>query len=288
MVFSSALGACGKFDLPGAAVARVNGKAITEYQFGNELLRTSTGPTDAGRTQVLQKLIDRQLLQAEAQRHSIDRDPHVMSAIESAKAQILAEAYLQSRLAYVPAPSRDEIAAYFHRHPEQFAKRTLFHLKEMALPSTQLTGELQSVLDQARTLEDIAAWLDGRRVLYTQARQTRSSADMPAALLARMQDMQAGQMAVVREGDSASLFAIMAIEPSPVTLATATPQIERILQSQKARELGQAELSRLRLSARVEYANGAGAPLARMQGSATLADTEKFVSQSGVQQHAAQ
>lgn len=285
-VLLAGLGACGKLDLPGAAVAKVNGAAITEYQLGNELLRANAGPTDAGRARVLQELVDRELLQGEAQRQRIDRDPHVMSAIESAKAQILARAYLQSRLAYVRAPSHEEIAAYFHKHPAQFSKRTLFHLKEIVLPSTQVTGELKSVMDQARTLDDIAAWLDGRRVLYTQGRQTRSSADMPEALLTRIQDMQAGQMAVVREGSSASLFAIMDIEASPLTLAAAAPQIERILLSEKARELGQAELARLRVSARVEYGHDAVAQLARMHGGATPAETDKLASQSAAQQDA--
>jgi len=257
------LGACSRRDLPGASVATVNGKTITDYQISSELAHAGTEPADVSRTKALQSLIDRQLLQSEALRNSIDRDPNVVSAIENAKAQILAQAYLQSRVAYAPAPSSDEISAYFSRHPEQFSKHKLFYLKEIVLPSSQLSGELKAVMDQSRSLDDVAAWLEGRRILYMQGRQTRSSADMPEALLARMQGLQAGQILVVREGDNASLLAITDIQESPVTLDAAAPQIRRILLSQKGRELGDAELARLRASAKVEYADGALSPLAK-------------------------
>lgn len=235
------------------AVAQVNDRVITDYQLDRELQLAAQGQASPSRSGALQALIDRQLLQDEALRNNLDRDPHVLSAIENAKAQILAQAYLHSRLAYVAAPSREEMQAYFSRHPEKFSKRKLFHLKEIVLPSSELSGELKSAMDQARSLEDVAAWLDGRRIEYTLARQTRSSADMPEALLDRMQDLQAGQMVAVREGGNASLLVIASIQESPLSFEAALPEIERILFEEKGRQQGDAALARLRSGARVAY-----------------------------------
>lgn len=235
------------------AVARVNGSVITDYQLDRELQLSVQDQVGANRSGALQALINRQLLQDEALRNSLDRDPHVLSAIENAKAQILAQAYLHSRLAYVTAPSREEMQAYFNQYPEKFSKRKLFQLKEIVLPSSDLSGELKTVMDQARSLEDIAAWLDGRRVMYTLVRHTRSSADMPEALLARLKDLQAGQVMAVRDGNNASLLAITSFQESSLSFEAAMPEIERILLDEKARQRGDAELARLRAGARVAY-----------------------------------
>lgn len=262
-------------------VAQVNDKVITDYQLDRQLQHAAQGQSSPSRSGALQALIDRQLLQDEALRNSLDHDPHVLSAIEDAKAQILAQAYLHSRLAYVAVPSREEMHAYFNRHPEKFSKRKLFHLKEIVLPSSELSGELKAVMDQARSLEDIAAWLDGRRITYTLARQIRSSADMPEALLVRMQDLQAGQMVAVREEGHASLLAIVSLQESPLSFETALPEIERILLSDKGRQQGDAALARLRASARVAYQPDKSAEsLASTHGSAMQAASRMSAAES--------
>ena len=277
------LSACGKPDLPGHPLVQVNGKLITDYQLNSELQETMQNKVVTGRAGVLQALIDRQLLQEEALRIHLDRDPNVKATIENAKAQILAQAYLHSRLAYTPAPSRDEIHAYFNRHPDKFSKRKLFHLKEIALSSSLLTGELKAVMDQARSLDDIAAWLDGRRMVYALGRQVRSSADLPEAVLARMRDLQVGQMVIFREGDTASVLAIASVQEDSLTFEAAAPQIERILHDEKSRRQGETELTRLRAGAKLAYFDKNTLPPVRMQNNAQTLAPALVVGESGVQ-----
>ena len=278
---SLCLGACGEPDLPGHPIVQVNGKVITDYQLDGELQRPPSGASETGRAGALQTLIDRHLLQDEALRNGLDRDPHVVEALENARAQILAQAYLQSRIAYVEAPTREEIRTYFDRHPDRFSNRKLFHLKEITLPSSQLTGELKAVMDQARSLDDMAAWLDGRRIDYTVGRQVRSSADMPEAMLNRIRDLQAGQMLIVREGEDASLLAIASVQQHPLSIEAAAPQIERLLLDEKSRRRGDAELARLRAGARVAYQDKRTSPLASMQGNTQPIAPALVVGESG-------
>ena len=106
------LSACGgdKKKEASQSLVRVNGEEITFLQLNEELSRTPPQPNqaaqDAARKQVLEALIDRQLLQNEAMTNKLDRDPKVMQAIERAKAQIIAQAYLQTRMAKATKPTK--------------------------------------------------------------------------------------------------------------------------------------------------------------------------------------
>lgn len=283
------LAGCGKQGVPGVPVAQVNGKVITEYHLETELQQAISAEGNGTRSGALQALIDRQLLQDEALRRRLDRDPYVSSAIESAKAQILAQAYLRSQLAYVAAPTREEMQAYFNRNPEKFAQRKVFHLKQITLASADLTGELKAAMDQARSIEDMAAWLDGRRIAYALGRQIRSSADVPAAMLEKMRDLQAGQLLAMREGNEAYLLAITSVEESPVSFEVALPQIERNLLEERGRQRGDAELARLQASAKVAFQNTKNSGLIaskyvdELQATARMASTTPQIRQRNTQ-----
>jgi hypothetical protein len=81
------------------------------YQVNNELQRANVQPAqqEAASRQIVQGLVDRQILLQAAHKEKLDRKPQVMQAIENAKMQILAQAYLQERVASVAKPTADEI-----------------------------------------------------------------------------------------------------------------------------------------------------------------------------------
>ncbi|MBU1776703.1 MAG: peptidyl-prolyl cis-trans isomerase, EpsD family, partial [Gammaproteobacteria bacterium] len=91
--------ACGnKEKSAGQALVRVNGAEITVLQFNDELKRAGIRPEqmEVASKQLLEALIDRQLVLAEAYRNEMDRTVDVVQAIERAKAQITSQAYLKS------------------------------------------------------------------------------------------------------------------------------------------------------------------------------------------------
>ena len=80
----------------GQSIVSVNGDEITIHQLNAELQRANVQPAQqemAGK-QITKALVDRQILVQEAIKEKLDRNPKVMQAIESAKTQILAQAYL--------------------------------------------------------------------------------------------------------------------------------------------------------------------------------------------------
>ena len=63
----------------------------------------------------------------------LDRDPTVVQALDAARRQILAEAYMSRKLGTPAEPSDAEVSDYFDQNPELFAKRKIYRLQEISI-----------------------------------------------------------------------------------------------------------------------------------------------------------
>lgn len=257
----SLLAACGpKPDTtPGQALASVNGVEITVLQLNDELARAGAGVGAAGQEaaskQLLQALIDRQLLQSEAAREKLDRDPKVMQAIDRARALIVAQAWLQKRLGNLAPPTAADIETYYNAHPQFFDKRQQFSMDQLQLPAAALTPALKQVVIDAKSLDEVSSWLAANHVQAGRSHVARSTADLAPALVTRLLAMRKGQLFAVQEGERALVVVLLDIQQAPVMLAVARPQIEQFLRKQRQKESAIAELARLRADARIAYLN---------------------------------
>ena len=260
IIVAATLSACGdkaKEKKPGQALASVNGEEVTVLQLNEELQRAgvSAAQQDAASKQLLQVLIDRQLLQEAAAKENLDRDPKVMQAIDRAKSLIIAQAYLQKRVGNVTKPTPKEVEDYFNAHPEFFSNRKQFSMSEIVIGANDLTPEVRAAADSAKSLEEVAVWLDAHKLKYGRTQVTRSTADVPPELSSKLLGMPKGQLFVVKEGPRAMFISVTEVKDAPVTLAVASPQIEQFLVNKKNKELATAELQRLRADAKIEYLN---------------------------------
>jgi len=267
IVAGMALAGCGRDQpaadaRPGQALASVNGEEITILQLNEEMQRAGVPAAreQAGRKQLLQALIDRELLEKEAVREKLDRDPKVMQAIERARSLIIAQAYMQKAVGEVGRPTQAEIEDYYNQHPQFFANRRQLALQQLVMPASAVTPELRAAADKATSLDDVAALLDTRQVAYGRAQVTRSTADLKPELAAKLLSMPRGQLFLVHEGQRALLSAVDEVHDAPVSLDIAAPQIAQYLANRKSKEMAQAEIQRLRASARIAYLNKDLAP----------------------------
>jgi peptidyl-prolyl cis-trans isomerase C len=280
---AATLAGCGKDEAsaeskPGQALASVNGEEITVLQLNEELQRLGVGAQQqqvAGK-QVLQALIDRELLESQAAEEKIDRDPKVMQAIERARSLIIAQAYMQKRIGEPQRPSQAEVEDYFNKNPQFFSNRKQFAMNELIIPASALTPEVRAAADSAKSLEEVAVFLDARNVKYGRAQVTRSTADLNPQLSAKLLSMPKGQLFAVKEGDRAMLISIDEVRDAPVTLAVAAPQITQYLMKKKNKEMAAAEIQRLRGTAEIAYLNkdyapSPNAPAAGAAGTAAVA-----------------
>jgi EpsD family peptidyl-prolyl cis-trans isomerase len=256
----AALPACGNKAAPakpGQALASVNGQEITVLQLNEELQRAGIGPSEqeAASKQLLQALIDRQLLQSAAVGEKLDRDPRVMQAVERARALIVANAYLQKRVGNTARPTPADVEEYYNKNPQFFANRKQFVMNELVLASADVTPALKAAADSARSLGEVAAWMDARKVKYGRSQVMRSTSDLTPDMSAHLLAKQKGQLFFVREGERSLLISVAEVRDAPVTLQTAAPQIEQFLANQRNKEQAAAELARLRAGARIEYLN---------------------------------
>jgi peptidyl-prolyl cis-trans isomerase C len=265
------LGACGQKTAevtPGQALASVDGVEITVLQLNDELARAGVKAANeqAAGKQLLQALIDRQLLQAEAAREKLDRDPKVMQAIERARALVVAQAVLQKRVGNVALPTAAEVEAYYNAHPQFFSARKQFAMDQLQLPGAALTPALKQVVDAATSLDDVTNWLAANKVQAGRSHVTRSTSDLAPALATKLLAMRKGQVFAVQEGERALVIALLDVQEAPVTLAIARPHIEQFLIKGRQKDSASAELARLRAGARIAYLNKAfadepGAPV---------------------------
>jgi EpsD family peptidyl-prolyl cis-trans isomerase len=260
ILVAATLSGCGdkaKEKKPGQALASVNGEEVTVLQLNEELQRAgvTAAQQDAASKQLLQVLIDRQLLQEAAAKENLDRDPKVMQAIDRAKSLIIAQAYLQKRIGNVARPAPAEVEDYFNKHPQFFSNRKQFSMNELVIAANDLTPEVRSAADSAKSLEEVAVWLDAHKIKYGRTQVTRSTADVPPQLSDKLLGMPKGQLFVVKEGPRAMFISVAEVKDAPVSLQVASGQIEQFLMKKKNQELAAAELQRLRGGAKIEYLN---------------------------------
>lgn len=260
VIMLSTLAACGqKAQKSGQALVSVNGEEITSSQLSEELQRANVpaAQQQAASKQLLESLVDRQLLLNEAIKDKVDREPKVVQAIERAKAMIIAQSYLQKKVGMPTRPTKDEVQGYFDQHPELFTGRKQLDMRQLLVATADISPELKKTMDDAKSLDEVAAWMDQHKVKYARNEVARSSADLPPALASKLLSMPKGQLFVIREGDRSVLVTIASTKDTPVDLAVATPQIEQYLLNTRTKEAASAEVARLRSGAKIDYLNKA-------------------------------
>jgi peptidyl-prolyl cis-trans isomerase C len=249
------LSACGDNDSDAQVLARVNGEEITARQINDELMRTGVKPAqhEAASRQLLELLIDRELITEEAMRNNIHRKPEVVQAIERAKAQIIAQAYIKSVETRIAKPSPSEINDYFQKHQEYFSQRKQYTIQQIVFATSDLGKELRAVIDSARSLDSVATWMDRHRVRYARGQILRSTVDLPELMVAKLKNMKKNQLFIFSDGENSMLNCISGVKDSPVDAKDAAPQIEQYLINNKYSEVVDEKIAQLRSSAKIEY-----------------------------------
>lgn len=271
-ILALGLSACGGKDKkPGQALVSVNGEEITVLQLNEELQRSGVqaAQQEQASKQLLESLIDRQLLLNEAVKDKTDRDPKVVQAVERAKALIIAQAYLQKHIGPINKPSKEEVEAYFNAHPAFFSQRKQLDMKELVLSSRDVDDGLKAAMDASKSLEEVAAYLDAHQLKYARTQLSRMTSDLPPELSAKLQALPKGQLFIIREGERSLLIQIAEIKDVPVNLANSAPQIEQFLMNKKAKDASEAEVKRLRATAKIDYLNKAEGADKKAEGAAS-------------------
>jgi EpsD family peptidyl-prolyl cis-trans isomerase len=265
-----ALSSCGKADVKkasGQVVAKVNGDEISVHQLNNAIARSNDIPPDEARQagiQLLERIIDQELLVQKALKDKLDRDPQVMLAIEDAKRQILARAYVDRAMAASSMEGRDEIRKFYQGNPALFERRRIYRVHELAVvaPPEKLDA-LQAAAAGAKSLQDVAGWVKSQKLVFQTAISSRPAEEMPLNILSQVFEMPEGRIAVIPNPSGATVVQLLQAQEASLSEQQATPAIERYLQGRKRLAVAQAEVAKLREQAKIEYVGGFEAPRAQ-------------------------
>ena len=244
--------------------AIVNGDEITVHQLNDALGKRGTVPQEqasAARKEALEQLIDQQLAVQQAVASKLDRSPKVMRAIEAAKNEILARAYLESVVESAPQryewdlDNQEEVRKYYEDNPELFSERRIFTIEEINfMASEDLASRLRKETSENAGMQQIADWLKANNVKFEARRGTRAAEQISLNVLPEVQKLNPGEIKLFVLGNGRyQILRVASTRPAPVDQETATPRIQQFLANQQSTRILTEEMQRVRQSALVEY-----------------------------------
>lgn len=237
--------------------AKVNGQEITVHQVNAVLTKApNMKPEQAKQAgfEVLRNLVDQQLLVKQALEKKVDRDPQIVSALDSARNQILAQGYLEKELSSLPKPATQEINTYYAKHPELFAERRIYRFQELLVNGGPArVEEIRKKMTATPDLNAFVEWLKAEKIPYRVNAAVKKAEELPLELLPRVHKMKDGQAMVTASGPNVLMIQLLQSQAQPLTPEAARPVIERYLINTKRRETAEAVLKKLHDSAQIEY-----------------------------------
>jgi EpsD family peptidyl-prolyl cis-trans isomerase len=242
---------------PIEVAAKVNGADISVGQVNLALQHISNLDPEqakAASLQVVRNLVDQEVVAQKAVADKLDQDARVKQALEAARRQVLAEAYMARKLGTPTEPSDTEVSDYFDKHPDLFAKRKIYRLQEISIKAPNDRFEaIRAQLAASKTLSDFAEWLKAEKLPIKATQSVKPAEQLPLEILPKLAQMPDGQAIVVNAPDGLLVIVLADSQVQPVTLEQAKPAIVRMLQAQVRQKAAKAELDVLKAAAKIEY-----------------------------------
>ncbi|MFO7543851.1 MAG: EpsD family peptidyl-prolyl cis-trans isomerase [Thiobacillus sp.] len=242
---------------PAQVAAKVNGTELTAQQVEFALQRIANldeSQAKAASLQVVRALVDQEVIAQKALSDKLDSDPGVIQALDAARRQILAEAYMKRKLGTPAEPSDAEISAYYDAHPELFAKRKVYRLQEISIKAPKEKHEaIRAQLAASKTLNEFAEWLKTENLPAKAGQGVKPAEQLPKAILPKLAEMPDGQAMVVNAPDGLLVIVLADSQMQPATMEQAKPAIARLLQEEARQKAVKAELDALKAAAKIEY-----------------------------------
>ncbi len=242
---------------PTQVAAKVNGEELTVSQVNFALQRIPNldkEQSKAASLQVIRNLVDQEVLAQKAQSEKLDRDPTVVQALDAARRQIMAEAYMSRALGTTAEPSDAEVNDYFNKHPELFIKRKIYRLQEVAIkaPKDKLEA-IGAQLRASKSLDEFVDWLKAEKYPAQASQAVKAAERLPLPLVAKLSEMPDGQAMIVNTSEGVTVVMLADSQLQPVTLEQAKPAIASLLQNEARQKAAKAELDKVKAEAKIEY-----------------------------------
>jgi EpsD family peptidyl-prolyl cis-trans isomerase len=257
---AAALAACSSKDTADKSqvVARVNDSEITISQLRSALAAKGDAQASPEAAKAaLDGLVNEQLLVDAALAQKLDRDPAVVQALEAARRQMLARAYLERVVFPKQEIGAADQTAYYKAHPALFAQRRIYQLAAFTVAAGELTADVLGALDSATTPETVASVLAARHVTAEAQTLTRAAEQLPLEQLPRFAAADVGDVVIQpASGGRTTLMLVTGTQASPLGFDAAQPIIEQYLTNVRNAEALDAHLKQQRAAAQITNPDG--------------------------------
>lgn len=237
--------------------AKVNKDEISVHQI-NYVLQRQPGlkpeQVPVASKRVLETLIDQELAIQQAVESKLDRDPNIVMAIEAAKRDIIAKAYIDKVASSAAKPTDEEISQYYASKPALFAQRRIYALQEFGIEGGPDTAKVIAPIAQAaKNAEELKKQLSSANIKFSSRVLTQPAESLPLNLVDRIGALNEGQNMTVPTPNGVNIVFVNGVKSQPVTLEQAKPAIEQFLLNERKRKVLADEVKRLRGGATIAY-----------------------------------
>ena len=257
LALSLALSACEK-KATGQVAAVVNGDEITLQEVNAELGNanlTDGAQKDKARGLVIQRLIDKRLLEQQAKAAGIDRDPEFLTRQRQLNQALLLEFYGKRAQDTLPVPAKAAIDKFIADHPTNFAGRTVYTADQLRFAPPADPNVLARMKD-LHSLQAIAQYLDGQGIKYARGANKIDSAQVPAQMMQQVLALPPGEPFVVPTPQGVVASVIVGKEAAPLPADQQQPLAVRMIRSQALDGVIQQRLTEARGKAKIDYQPG--------------------------------
>lgn len=237
--------------------AKVNNGEVTVHQLNYELSLAAANNKNLNTTQatpvLLERLINQELLIQKAQERELDRKPAVMQAMERAKRQVMAQAYLEDIFAGLPEPSESEMTKYYDEHPDLFKNRKIYQFQEIVFDPATNKDEIAKRVSEAKDIRDLSEWVRKNNI-KVQARAMTSAAErLPIQMLPMISKTPDNRGIFITGTGLPTVLWKVASKDMPMTYEQSTEAIKQYLIKTKRQERAQQEIELQRKVAKIDY-----------------------------------
>ena len=271
------------------SAARVDGTEITVHQINYRLQRERglrpEQQDEAGR-KILEQLIDEQLIVEKAEKTKMDLQPQAQQALDAARREVLARAYVEQAAQAVPAPTEAAMHRYFDSNDALFAHRRIYTLQEYLarVPEDKIPA-LRAMVEGGKAPEETEAWFKAQGAAFRGQESTHPAEQIPLGSLNEIAAIPVGHGRVASAGTQVHVTYVTSSSDAPVAFDRARPAIAQFLTIESRRKVTESNVAALKSAAKIEYA-AAYQALAASGPSQTIRDIEtttQFHSASGTQ-----
>lgn len=252
------LSACGKKREATQAAARVDGAEITVHQINYRLQRERglrPEQMDAASRKTLDQLIDVQLVVEKAEKEKIDKQPAAQQAMDAARRDVLARAYVEQVAQSIPLPAEDALHRYFDANDALFTRRRIYTVQEFVaqVPEDKIPA-LKSLVDAGRPVGEITAWFKDQNVPFRGQQSVHPAEQVPLNVLKNLAAVQDGHGLIGSTGNQVHVTYVVSSVTQPVAYDQAKPAIMQFLVADARRKATQSMLAALKTAAKIDYA----------------------------------